>query len=277
MSARRILLALALALAISGVATWGVSRRMTTPAPRIPSIGYAVPVHPVQPGDVLRAEDLQIAAWPGDHPIGGAYTRTADVVGREALYPLVEGQPVTEKELSAPGAGVGLASKVPTGMRAVALRSDEVVGVAGFLMPGSRVDVLVTYHAGSNPDPITATALQNVSVLAVGHEAEPDAKGKTSDVTIVTILLGPDDSERAVLASAQGQIHFVLRNSADEQVVSSAPVQLSRLTSAPARTKPAARSVVVPKPAPAKHEVEMVLGDQASVMRPAPQPEGTAR
>jgi pilus assembly protein CpaB len=184
------------------------------------------------------------------------------VVGREVLFPLAKGQPILERDLSAPGSGTGLASRIPDGMRAVALRSDEVVGVAGFLIPGSHVDVLVTYHAESSPEYLTATVLQNAMVLAAGHQVEPDPEGKTSDVTIVTLLLTPEQSQQAVLASAQGSIHFVLRNSEDVQLTQAAPALVSQLAGhsiAPGRSVPGPKAAPVP-PAPARHEIETVLG-----------------
>jgi pilus assembly protein CpaB len=118
-------------------------------------------------------------------------------------------------------------------MRAIALSSNEVIGVAGFLMPGTHVDVLVTYHDESNPEPITATVLQDAEVLAAGHQVQPDPTGKPSTVDVVTLLLSPEDAEKAVLASAQGSIHFVLRNGGDHAEAKAAPVALPQLASFP--------------------------------------------
>jgi pilus assembly protein CpaB len=264
--------ALLLAFAISALSSWIVSRRVAVsaaPAP-IPEVNYVVAAHTIQPGDAIRAEDLQVASWPANRALEGAQTAIAAVAGREALFPLTKGEPILDRDLSAPGSGVGLASKIPEGMRAVTLRSDEVVGVAGFLIPGSHVDVLVTYHTSESPEPITATVLQNVVAIAAGHEIQPDPKGKPSDVTVVTLLLTPEGVQRAVLASVQGQIHFVLRSGADQTTSSSAPVMLSqlagrRLSAAPIR---ASKSAVAPKPA--THEIETILAGQ-------PQPTGAIR
>jgi pilus assembly protein CpaB len=212
----------------------------------------------------LRQQDVVLVAWPAALPIAGAYTRAADILGREALFPLAQGQPIIERDLSAPGTGTGLASKVPDGMRAVSLRSNEVVGVAGFLIPGSHLDVLVTYRADNLPDPITATVLQNAVAIAVGHQVEPDPQGKPSDVTIVTLLLSPEDAERAVLASNQGAIHFVLRNGNDERHADAPPLMLSELSAvtlsmphvAPKQIRPVAPIATRPHEA----EIETVLG-----------------
>ena len=269
MNARRILLAFFVAFLVSTAACWLVSRKLAVAAApaRVPDTMYVIAARPIQPGDVVKPEDVQLTNWPGDHPIEGAQTRTANAVGREALFPLAKGEPLLERHLSAPGSGTGLASKIPDGMRAVTLRSDEVVGVAGFLIPGSHLDVLVTYHTADRPDPITATVLQNVVAIAAGHEIQPDPAGKPADVTIVTLLLSPEDVQRAVLASGQGQIHFVLRNGADQTTSGTTPVMLSQLAgrssqggalSAPKRAK----ALVVA--APVHHEVEMILGGQSA-------------
>jgi pilus assembly protein CpaB len=220
---------------------------------------------------LLNGDSMELVPWPGAIPIDGAFSRPSDVVGREVLFPLSKGQPILDRDLSAPGSGTGLASRIPDGMRAVALRSDEVVGVAGFLIPGSRVDVLVTYHSASEPDFLTATVLQHVVVLAVGQQIEPDPTGKPSDVTIVTLLLNPEQSQRAVLASAQGAIHFVLRNGEDGDLTETAPAVLSRLSGKPiaaGRTSP--RPAAAPAPvATLRHEIETILGGGSGEGSPA--------
>jgi pilus assembly protein CpaB len=166
-------------------------------------------------------------------------------------------------------------------MRAIALRSDEVVGVAGFLVPGSHLDVLVTYHSDISPEPVTATVLQNTVVLAVGHQIEPDPSGKTSDVTVVTLLLTPEQAERAVLASTQGVIHFVLRNGADTSLRGETPMLLSQLSGyAPTVARTAARSSVPATahvPAAQKQEgIETILGGSGDAQS-AGAPNGGAR
>jgi pilus assembly protein CpaB len=267
MNSKRILMALTLALFVSGLCTWLVSRKLTaTPiVKKQPDAMYAAPSHELQAGEVLKAEDIELVAWPGSEPIEGAFSQTAGVTGREVLFPLAKGQPILDSELSAAGAGTGLASKIPNGMRAIALRSDEVVGVAGFLVPGSHLDVLVTYHSDISPEPVTATVLENTVVLAAGHQIEPDPSGKTSDVTVVTLLLTPEQAERAVLASTQGVIHFVLRNSADTSLSGETPMLLSQLSGhAPTVGRAVARSAApatAPVPAAQKHEgIETILG-----------------
>ena len=254
--ARRFILALLVALVISGAAVFIIYRKMArnaTPVAQTP-IEYVAAARPTNPGDILKREDLTMISWPRNNPLAGSFVKADDLVGRVALYPLQAGQPVLDSELAAAGAGMGLSGRVPEGMRAIALRSDEVVGVAGFLMPAAHVDVLVTYKPEPNmPDPITATVLQDAEVLAVGHEVQPDPSGKPANVDVVTLLLSPQDAQKAVLAAAQGSIHFVLRRGGDNSPAQTTPVYVSELAGgvAPKVAKAVARvarTETAPKP-----------------------------
>jgi pilus assembly protein CpaB len=267
MNPRRILVALALALLVSGACTWLVSRRLSAPAvPQShPNRQYAAPSHPLESGAVLKADDIELAQWAGSDPVGGAFDKAADLVGREVLFPLSKGQPILDRDLSAAGSGTGLAGKIPDGMRAVALRSDEVVGVAGFLVPGSHLDVLVTYRSDRTPEPVTATVVQNATVIAAGQQIEPDPSGKPTAATVVTLLLTPEESERAVLASTQGAIHFILRNGGDASRTHDAPMLLSQLSGdAPAARQAEVRTAPATASAPKTHEIETFLGGGSS-------------
>jgi pilus assembly protein CpaB len=227
-----------------------------------PDARYSAPSRALQAGEVLKSDNIELVAWPGSLPIDGAFSRTADIIGREVLFPLAKGQPILDRDLSAVGSGTGLASKIPDGMRAVALRSDEVVGVAGFLVPGSHLDVLVTCSSNRSPEPLTATVLQNAVVIAAGHQIEPDPEGKTSAVTVVTLLLTPEQAQRAVLASTQGAIHFVLRNGGDTSRSLDPPTLLSQLSGQiTAVQHTVARPASPATPAtPKRHEIETILG-----------------
>jgi len=271
MKTKRVLMALTLALFVSALCTWLVSRKLTAPeSPKHqPDAAYVAPSHALHAGDVLKPSDLELIAWPGSDPVEGAYKEIDAAIGREMLFPAAKGEPILDKELSAAGAGTGLANKIPDGMRAVALRSDEVVGVAGFLVPGSHLDVLATLHSDSPADSITVLLLQDAVVLAAGHELEPDPTGKRSDVTIVTLLLTPEQAERAVLASNQGAIHFVLRNGADRGRSVDGPVYLSHISGtipaakAPPEHRAASESTLLPA-ATKRTEIEVVLGGGTS-------------
>ncbi len=265
MNSRRILVALTFALLVSGLSAWLVSRRLTAPpvSAKVLETRYAAPSRALQAGEVLSQENTQLVEWPGAIVLEGAFARTNDVIGRAVLFPLAKDQPILDSDLSAAGSGTGLAARIPDGMRAVALRSDEIVGVAGFLVPGSHLDVLVTYHPDNSTEPLTATVLENAFVLATGHQIEPDPSGKTSDATVVTLLLTPEESQRAVLASTQGAIHFVLRNAHDSSKSGEAPALLSQLAGRPpAADRQVVRQHVLAAPvAPKRHEIEVVTGD----------------
>lgn len=229
---------------------------------------YIAPARPLASGELLKAEDLQAVSWPIAEPIAGAFDKDDGLVGRIVLYPIGPGQPFTDKLVSAAGAGTGLAGRIPDGMRAIALKSDDVVGVAGFLAPGSHLDVLVTYRTEKQPDPTTLTVLEDAEVLAAGHQVQPDPEGKPATVTVVTLLLTPNDAERVVLASTQGTIHFVLRSGSDKARMLEHSISLSQLSSGPAlpnlvpvtavRIRPTAPVKVVP----ARLVVETILGDK---------------
>ena len=256
---RKLSSAFLIALVISGLCTFLLSRKMRSHAQVVRKQQYVAAAVPLQAGEVLKQEKLKFVDWPESFPLQGAYLKQKDLVGRSVLYPIAAGEPILERHLSIPG--MGLTVKIPDGMRAVALRSDEVVGVAGFLFPGSHVDVLVTYRTDKSPEPSTATVLQDAEVLAAGHEVEPNPDGKPATVNVVTLLMNPVDAERVVLASTQGSIHFVLRNSADRGQVKSSSVKLSQLVpETGAQPAPVLHVRLAPRPKP--YVVETVMGEK---------------
>jgi pilus assembly protein CpaB len=266
MKARRLLMALLVALMISGLFTFWLSRRMTrathVPPPRKEQ--YVAAARALESGEQLKPGDLQLIAWPETAPLTGGFTKIADAAGRVVLYPLPKGEPIQERQLAAAGTGAGLTAKIPTGMRAISVRSDDVVGVAGFLLPGTHVDVLMTYHAATTPEPQTLTVLQDVVVLAAGQQIQPRPDGKPISVNVVTLLLKPEDTEKIVLATSLGSIYFVLRNGADQERAESQPVGLGKLTgalAAPAADLGAALGKPM-RPKPKPYEVETILGDK---------------
>ncbi len=276
-TSRRNLQALVVALVLSASCTLLLGRSLTRHAATQQSRmhQYQTVTREIDPGEVLTAADLQPLPWPSTDLVSGAFDRAGDIIGRVVLYPLAPGQPVLERQLAVAGSGPGLASKIPNGMRAIALKSDEIVGVAGFLTPGSHVDILVTYRPDGALEPVAATVLQNAEVIAAGQQTEPDPAGKAVSATVVTLLLTPYQAERALLASSEGSIHFVLRNSADTVASSSAAVTLSELAGSLAPRVPATHisAAIAARAArePARGQrllsapaaVEIVLGGQA--------------
>jgi pilus assembly protein CpaB len=215
-------------------------------------------------GELLKPEALQLIEWPTVTPLSGGFTKIQDVAGRTVLYPLAKGEPILDRDLAAPGAGVGLSANIPAGMRAISVRDDEVVGVAGFLLPETHVDVLLTYHSDKSPEPRTETVLQDVVILAAGQQIHPDPEGKPTSVSVVTLLLRPEDAERVVQATSLGAIHFVLRNGADRARTSTASIGSGDLlgnrtprsaSAATVRTTPVHST-------PQQYQVETILGDK---------------
>lgn len=263
MNSRRIFLALLIALLLSGAVTFFISRKLNNHG-NAPSTTHRVvaAARALQAGDVLKPEDVTLTDWPASIPLTNAFTNAGDLVGRAVIFPVAASQPILEGYLAAPGSGIGLTTKIPEGMRATSVKSDEVVGVAGFLFPGSHVDVLVTFRSDRLPTPETQIVLQDVEVLTVGQKLEPDPQGKPDTVSVVTLLLTPEDSQKLVLASSQGGIQFVLRNGADHTRINAIAVQMAQLSGVQAAAPAAA---VTPRPRlPIKesYAVETILGDK---------------
>jgi pilus assembly protein CpaB len=268
MKAKRLLTALVLALLVSGLFTFWLSRRVAktarVEAPRkqlFVAAGKALGA-----GELLKPGSLKLMEWPAATPLSGGFTRIEDLTGRVVLYPLPKDEPILERQLATAGAGAGLTAKIPSGMRAISVRSDEIVGVAGFLLPGTHVDVLMTYHSAALPEPQTLTVLQDVVVLAAGQQIQPQADGKPISVNVVTLLLKPEDAEKLVLATSLGGIYFVLRNGADEDRAPSAPVGLGELAgvssvAANSNGGPPLRALL-PR---LGYQVETILGDKQVV------------
>jgi pilus assembly protein CpaB len=260
---RRLSWAFLIALVVSGACTFLLSRKLKFRGAPVATQEYVAAAAPLDAGEVLQAGKLKLVQWPVSVPLEGAYLKPQDVIGRSLLYPLAVGAPILDRDLAIPG--TGLTTKIPDGMRALALRSDEVVGVAGFLFPGSHVDVLVTYRSTTAPEPATATVLQDAEVLAAGSQVEPNLDGKPTSVNVVTVLVTPNDAERVVLASTQGTIHFVLRNSEDHGEVEDPPVGLAELIPgtgpAPVSAKRAIRAAAIRR---APEVVETVIGNKQS-------------
>lgn len=208
-------------------------------------------------GRLIRATDLQTREWTGSRP-EGALTKTEEIVGRGVISAIYSGELILANRLAPKGAGAGLASMIPQGMRAVAVRVNEVVGVAGFVVPGMRVDVLISGNPGGQGGSVTRTLLQNIAVLSAGQEFKKDAEGKPISVQVVNLLVSPAEAEMLSLAANQTSIQLVLRNPLDNQVAQTPGTGFAKLffgqTVAPTPAPPRAK----PRPAPAPPPVEKV-------------------
>jgi pilus assembly protein CpaB len=264
--ARRLMFAFLAALLVAVPTTIWLGRKVLGhPVAATAEKHYVAAARALDAGELLKPDNLLLIKWPVSDPLSGAFAKPEDVAGRTVLFPLAAGEPVLERDLAAPGSGGGLSGKIPDGMRAIGLKSDEVVGVAGFLFPGTRVDALVTYRDTTRLEPVASIVLQDVQVLAAGHQMQPDPEGKNVSVDVVTLLLTPRDAEKAVLASSQGAIHFVLRNGADRGQTNDSPVGLSQLANAPPMVAAATSTPRLSAPPAAKpYVVETILGTKQS-------------
>jgi len=217
-------------------------------------------------GERLTSADLRAVPWSDVAKPAGAFGRVDDCLDRALITPVVENEPVLEEKLAPKEAGGGLSVAILEGMRAISVRVDDVVSVAGFVVPGTRVDVLVT---GPTPtgDSVTRTALQNLQVLAVGQKWEPDREGKPQTYTVVTLQVLPEEAEKLTMASTEGKIHLALRNTIDSKPVSPPPVDRVSLFAGPPPSPVAAPKIRRPSlpPAPNTPEayvVEVIRADK---------------
>ena len=263
MNPRRILIALFAALLLSGAVTFFLSRKISrrmAAAPAVTTLKYVAPIQPLPAGEVLKPENLTLVDWPDKLPLDGPFTRMEEVAGRILVNPVAARQPVLGRYLAMPGSGMGLAANIPPGMRATSVRSDEVVGVAGFLLPGSHVDVLVTFRGEGASTSATQIVLQDVEVLTIDQKVSPEPGAKAEKAGVVTLLLAPEEAQRLVLAATQGSIHFVLRNGADHARSAAIPVLVTQILGAPRVPGSAAGHARVEAKHP--YEVETIVGDK---------------
>lgn len=219
---RRFIAVLVFALAVSAVASTIVYRlivgRVVTQA-RQNTARVVVAARDLPVGTLLKPEDLRVAEWSGE--VSPEWVqKPEDAIGRGVVATIYRNEPVANHRLAAVGAGGGLAAAIPPGMRAVAVKVNEVVGLAGFVLPGMRVDVIA---AATPPDETRAlgtlakTILQNIEVLSAGQNLEKDAEGKPVNVQVVNLLVTPEQAEILSLAANEAKIQLVLRNPLDTQ------------------------------------------------------------
>jgi pilus assembly protein CpaB len=240
-----------------------------------------VTARPLGVGVMVKPADVKIVKVASSAFPKGAFSKIEDVLDRPVISNVLLEEPLLEGRLAAKGSGLGLAPTIPTGMRAVTVRVNDVASVAGFVLPGMRVDVLVTGHPPSADGDMTATALQNMLVLSAGTTIQPDARGQAIQAPTVTLLATPDQSETLTLAGNEGRLQLVLRNSSDQNIEKTNGRYISELygsqrkptpSAAPAAPRPAPRPVVVvaaapppPPPPPPVDQIVMIRGTQRSV------------
>lgn len=276
---RRVQLILLTAFLVAALCSYGVYRvvgaRIVATQPK--TTGVIVAATDIQLGSVLSDADLGTMQIEGTLPEGVILaTNRPEAIGRGVTSKLYKGEPILESRLAAPGAGGGLAATIPPGMRACAVRVDEVVGVAGFVTPGMRVDILIS---GSPPGISTAegpevkTLLQNIEVLSAGTDIQKDAEGKPQQVQVVNLLVTPDQAEQLSLASTQAHVQLVLRNPLDTQIAETSGTAVANLYAnknapPPPKSRPAAaaapKTESKPKPKPQVYVIQVYNGSKES-------------
>ena len=227
---------------------------------------------------IVAANDLQVGARVEEHDIKiikipaadlppGSPRRRSDVLGHGVIVPISKGEFILPNRLAGENAGAGLPSLIPPGMRAVSVRVNEVVSVAGFVVPGTHVDVLLTGNPAGAAEQQTSTVLENVAVIATGSHLERNAGGDPQNTPVITLLVSPDDAQKLTLASTEGRIQLSLRNPLDTKQQTVAAVNTGSLyrggAPAPVAAKPREKhTVAAPPPPPSAYTVEVIEGSK---------------
>jgi pilus assembly protein CpaB len=271
----RTLIVLTVAVITAGLAAFGVMRviqNMPVREVEVANTQVVVAAAGITMGERLGPQHLRVVAWPSRNPVEGSFSDPQEVLNRGVIAPIAENEPITERKLASLEAGAGLPPVIPEGMRAISVRVNDVVGVAGFVVPGTRVDLLVTVRdSNAAGEPMTRTVVSRVEVLTAGtkYDQEQSKDGVPIPTTVVTLAVTPEDAERIALASNEGQIALVLRNPLDIQDTETEGIRLKNLMSGPApapvidpnlnrRIAPPRPAVPAPKP----YMIETIKGGE---------------
>jgi pilus assembly protein CpaB len=279
MNRTRMLVVAFVAFGLSVIVTFAVYRVLKNRLrPSSESVEIIVAAEKLPLGTRLTPEKLATVSWPKGVVLEGSFKSIQELEGRGVVIAMLPNEPILESKLAPKGAGAGLMAAIPEGMRAVAVKVNDVIGVAGFVVPGTRVDVILSGSSdNTNKDDTAKVILENVQVLAAGQNVEQTADGKPQSVQVVTLLVSPEDSQKLALASIDGKIQLALRNPLDFEHADPSPVNKTALykgpsTEAPAPPPPPPPKKIVPKvepptppPAPAppssqKVAVELIQG-----------------
>lgn len=270
---RRVLTILLLAFVIASACALLVYRvignRLAASKP-VPSSSVVAAAADIKIGSILTPANLTTIQIMGSLP-KGAILKTTDAIGRGVVSDLYQGEPILDSRLAAPGSGGGLAATIPTGMRAIAVKVDDVVGVAGFVTPGMRVDVLISgtppgKQSDASEGTEARTILQNIQVLSAGTDIQKDAEGKAKPVQVVSLLVTPEQAETMSLASNQGvKIQLVLRNPLDTKTDQVPGTAMTNLFAGPSvAKKPGTGPARVRRAASDSFTIEVINGSKTS-------------
>jgi len=273
----RTLIVLAVAVLLASAASYMVYRaisRMPVREIEVATVYVAVAAENLPMGTRIAKEHVKVIGWPADSPVEGSFASPEDVLNRGLIQPVATNEPLTESKLAPIEAGAGLPPSITPGMRALSVKVNEVIGVAGFTVPGTRVDLLVTLRDGASS--ITRAVVSNIQVLTAGtrYDVEQAKAGNAIPSSVVTLLVTPEDAELITLAQSAGAIMLVLRNPMDTAPTETKGARMGSLLGAPApapviRAIGGQRRAVTPKPAapvkPAVYDVEMFRAGKRAV------------
>jgi pilus assembly protein CpaB len=226
-----------------------------------------VAAKPLGVGVTIKPTDVKVVKTPTAAFPKGAFGKPEEVIDRPVTSSILMDEPIQDGRLAARGSGLGLAPIIPVGMRAVSVRVNDVAGVAGFVLPGMRVDVLVTGRPPESNGTITATCLQNVLVLSAGTTIQADARGQAIPAPTVTLLATPEQAETLTLANSEGHIQLVLRNGSDQTIEKTPGTEVQELYGAHAKRKQASAEEPKERPRP-----RLVVAAAAPPPPPPPPP-----
>lgn len=266
----RHLIVVAIAVVTAALASFGVYLTIKSRPVREVEVArrfVVVAARPLPTGVRLTTNDVRVVAWPASSMVPGSYASVERVVNRGLLSAAVENEPLVDSKLAPADAGAGLPPEIPRGMRAMSVRVNDVIGVAGFVDPGMHVDLVVTIRR--KDESTSRTVVSNVEVLMAGTRLDQqntkDAKTPQSSASVVTLLVSPEDAERIALAQAEGQIMLVLRNPLDTEPTATSGVRTAALLGQ-ADPPPA------PKPVVTTHKPPVVHAAAVEAPPPAPAP-----
>jgi pilus assembly protein CpaB len=231
----RTVVVMTVATLTAGIASLGVYAAVKSIPVREVEVAHtfvAVAAHNLPTGSRITEKDVKLVAWPARNPVSGAFSELKPILDRGLVAAVGENEPVTESKLAPLGSGAGLPPSIPPGMRAMSVKVDEVIGVAGFVVPGTRVDLVVTLRgSGQAEESMSRTVASNVLVLTAGtrFDQEQAKDGKAQPSTVVTLAVSPTDAERVALASSEGKISLALRNPLDVAPTETAGVHVAAL------------------------------------------------
>ncbi|MGA7295452.1 MAG: Flp pilus assembly protein CpaB [Terriglobales bacterium] len=271
MNRSRLLMIGGLALAVGLLVSFTVYSRLRAlagPNGNERGVPVVVAADDIAVGVKLSPRDVRVITIPQSAVPPGAFSSASKVLDRGAILPMSRGEFILPSKLAALNAGAGLPSLIPQGMRAVSVRVNDVVSVAGFVQPGTRVDVLATGSEGNGNDRQTTTVLENVAVIAVGKNLDRNSSPDAQTAPVITLLVSPDDAQKLALVSQEGRIQLSLRNPLDTKQGNISATRASSLYPglAPTTTeaKPRARKVVAKAAptAPSPYAVETIRGNK---------------